>query len=213
MMGGVAAGRPRGGVVSLLLSELVFGGERLASELSLVAGVPSRWVYPLLRYWVGRGVVIVEKAGSLNLYRVDRSTASRLRGFLESLLRSREALTVRRVLAAAARRLGRRLTGAEAEVLALLAERLARGKPYLRVSAPSREAAVDIIAARLEARLRARGLDPARIASMLAQLPDALQELAEEGLVYAHWDERRRTLVLRIDTGLEREALGSPSPG
>ncbi len=200
-------------MVSLLLSELVFGGDRLASELAAVAGVASRQVYPLLRHWVRRGVVLVEKLGSLNLYRVDRGLASRMRGFLDSLLRSRDALVARRVLAAAARRLGRRLTGAEAELLALLAERLARGKPYLRITAEDRRAAIDVVASKLESRLRARGVDPARVAALLAQLPDALQELAEEGIVYAHWDEKRRTLALRIDRELEREALGATPPG
>ncbi|AEM38233.1 hypothetical protein Pyrfu_0361 [Pyrolobus fumarii 1A] len=210
----VVPGRPRSQRVALLLDHLLAKGEEgaLAHELSLVAGIPSRQVYPYLRWWVQKRVVEVSKAGWLNVYRLSRRVRRALEELLRLLFRSRELRLARLAQRLAEHRLMRRLSLIEAEVVALLAERLLSGSPYLRIRAESRFHALDVLRVKLEARLRRLGLSPEQVATQLQLLGEALEELTEAGVIYTHWDARSHTLVLRLDRSIEEELrrLGEP---
>ena len=203
----VETSRPRSLRVALMLDHLLAAGDRgaYAYELAMVADIPSRHVYPYLKWWTRKRVVEVSRIGWLNVYRLSRRVRKALEELLRAIFRSRELRLARLAQRLAEHRLVRRLSPIEAEVVAMLAERLLSGSPYLRIRAESRRQALDILASKLEARLRRRGLDPAAVAQQLMMLGDALEELAEAGVLYYNYNARERTLILRLDRSLEEE--------
>ena len=190
-----------------MLARLVFGGPALASELAEVAGLErSNAVYPLLRWWINRGVVTVEKVGGYNVYNVRGEIREAIEEVLRIARRTRAATATAIAERIAESRLLRRLRPVERELIALLIERLLEAtSPYLRIRAETLQEALATLAAKLEARLRKRGLTPTQVASQLALLREALEELREESILYMHWDARTHTLILRVDRSLEEK--------
>ncbi len=206
-MDNTIAARPRSPRVIVMLARLAFGGPAFAHELAELAGLErSNAVYPLLRWWIHRGVVAVEKLGGYNLYRVRREISEALEEALKIARRTRAATAAAVVERIAESRLLRRLKPVERELIALLLERLLDAtSPYLRIRAETLQEALATLAAKLEARLRRSGLSPQAIASQLALLREALDELREESIIYVHWDTRSHTLILRVDRSLEEK--------
>ncbi len=200
-------GRPRSIKVAVLLDHLLAKGDEgaLAHELAVAAGLHSRQVYPYLKWWIQKRVVEVSKTGWLNVYRLSRRIRRALEELLRMLFKSREVRLARLAQRLAEHRLLRRLTPVEAEVVAMLAERLLAGSPYLRIRAESRRQALDILASKLEARLRRRGLNPTAVAQQLVMLEEALEELTEASVLYYNYNAREHTLILRLDRSLEEE--------
>ena len=210
-MAGGAPVRVWGRYTSALLAALVASPEPLpARELAYYAGLDSsRKVYPLLRYWVLRGVVVVSKPRpGLAYYGVREELRRAVRRGLELYARMRPLeLGLRRLERLAEARLLRRLRPVERELLALLLElALGSGSRYLRVRGPPADALARL-ADTLRRRLARLGLDPAGVARELAALPDALAELEEHHLVYTHYDKRAGALVVALDRGV-LEQLG-----
>ncbi len=201
----IDTGRPRSRRVIAMLEYMLGRGGAYAYELSMVTGVRSNRVYPLLRWWIERGVVEVTKVGGRNLYRISGRVRRAVEHTLRVILRSRivtlEALAAR----IAETRLMRRLKPVEREIVAMLAARLASTSPYLRIRADNPRNALDILRVKLEERLRRQGLDASRISTQLLSLEEALEELRENGLIYIHWDRRASQLILRLDKSLEEE--------
>ncbi|WP_048191591.1 hypothetical protein [Pyrolobus fumarii] len=203
----ITPGRPRGRKVIILLDHLLASGEKgaTAAELAHVAGIASKQVYPLLRWWIEKRVVIVEKVGWLNIYKLNTRIKRALEKLLRIILRSREARVASLAQRLAEHKLLRRLSPVEKEILALLAERILSGSPYLRIHAENPRQALDILKVKLESRFRALGLNPNEISALLLETDEALNELNEAGLVYMAWDTRNHTLILRLDKSLEEE--------
>jgi len=200
------AGRPRSRRVIAMLEYLLSSPDgATAYELGRVAGVASNHVYPLLRWWIAKGVVVVTKAGAYNVYGIAEGVRRAFERIMRLVLRSREVAAIRLAERIAETRLWRRLRPAERELIAMLAERLATTSRYLRVRGGNTAEAIDALKAKLEERLRARGASFAEISRVLMELPDAIDELREAGVIYAHWDARNRILVLRLDKSVEEE--------
>ncbi len=201
----IAAGKPRSRHVIAMLEYMLERGAAYAYELSMVAGVRSNAVYPLLKWWIEQGVVLVTKIGGRNLYSIASRVKKAVEHVLRVILRSRivvlEALATR----IAEARLMRRLKPVERELVALLAARLASTSPYLRIRAENPQNALDILRVKLEERLRRHGLNASKISLQLLSLEETIDELKENGVIYVHWDRRASQLVLRLDRSIEDE--------
>ncbi len=66
----MASHRPRGVIVRAMLGLLRVGGEQPSSTLASATGVPSRWVKPILGYWVRLGLVACRRLGRYLYYRL-----------------------------------------------------------------------------------------------------------------------------------------------
>ncbi len=200
------AARPRGKRVILLLDHLLSKPEgALAAELAVIAGVHSKQVYPLLQWWIRRGIVEVTKSAGYNIYRLSSRIRKALQHILRTILRSRELRVAELAKRLIEHKLMRRLTPTEQEVIAMLAERLLAASPYLRIRAENPRNALDILRTKLYARLASRGLEPQVVSRLLLELDESIEELREEGILYIYWDARNRTLVLRLDKSLEEQ--------
>lgn len=199
------AARPRSQRVIAMLEYLLSREAAYAYELSQLAGVHSRHVYPLLKWWIRVGVVEVVKVSGYNLYRISSRVRRALEHILRIVLRSRETVTARIVERVVESRLYRRLKPAEREVVAMLAERLLTTSRYLRIRGESPQQALDELRAKIEERMRRRGASFEEISRVMMELSDALETLREEGVVYVYWDRRQKLLVLRLDKSVEEE--------
>ncbi|NPA05312.1 MAG: hypothetical protein GXO09_04395 [Crenarchaeota archaeon] len=66
----LASHRPRGVIVRAMLGLLRVSGEQPSSSLASATGVPSRWVKPILSYWLRLGLVACRKLGRYLYYRL-----------------------------------------------------------------------------------------------------------------------------------------------
>ncbi len=177
-----------------------------ARELAFNVGLDSsRKVYPLLRYWVRRGVVVVSKPyRTVSLYSVRDEVKRALRRALELYAHARPyELKLRRLERLVESRLLRRLKPVERELLALLLQLLLDGgSRYLRVRGSYAEALAKL-ADTLRRRLERAGLSAQQVAKQLYMLRESLEELAEHHIIYLHYDSRSQALVIALDRSLD----------
>ena len=201
----IDTGKPRSQRVIAMLEYMLERGHAYAYELSSVIGVRSNAIYPLLRWWIERGVVKVTKVGGRNLYSISARLKKAVEHVLRTILRSRIVALETLAARIAEMRLVRKLRPIERELVAMLAARLAATSPYLRIRAENPRNALDILRTKIEERLRQYGMDASRISSQLLMLEEALEELREAGVIYVQWDKRNSHLILRLDKSVEDE--------
>ncbi len=198
-----------GRYTSALMLVLVASSDPVtARELAFHVGLDSsRKVYPLLRYWIRRGIVRQQHiAPGVAVYSLDEKLRRNVRKALELYARIRPyELRLHRLEKIVEERLARRLHPVERELLALLLQLLMEGSSrYMRIRGSFTEA-LGKLADTLRRRLQKAGLTPQQIAQQLYKLRESLEELTEHHIIYMHYDGRNQTLVLAIDRSVEEE--------
>ena len=188
-----------------LMLVLLYMGCATARELSVYSGVSSNHVYPLLRYWIEKGVVkVVKLASTLNMYSLDDRVRRAVRRALELYARVRpyELLKVY-LFRLVESKLYRRLKPAEKVLLAMLLERmLSTSSDYIRIACSSAADGYTKLAEMVRRRLKAQGIDSKKLSQELYSLTDYINELAEHGIIFRAFYREENTFVLKLDNNI-----------
>ena len=182
-----------------------------AGELEEITGIDSREVFPYLKHWINKGVVIVRRIGErVYEYTINGKWRKALRRALERA-KKRKQVQLEIALKQVEDELSRKLEPTERELVLILLQRsLSESSSYIRIPAPSIRDGVEKLKEIIYDHIKDKVKSPELA---VEHLPGQLADLKARGIIYIAHVTRGQTgpeLIIKLDKTIEtkiRQAL------